>query len=98
MASLQGLRTHARMSGQIHLDWLRLLWVLVDTQKQFYHERMGQEDEIGTKSSRRARTKNINFDKTFIGRVIALGCTTRCHQSLHILALPRPGFVNSLPW
>jgi len=32
------------MSGQIHADFLRLLWVLADTQMRSYYESMGKED------------------------------------------------------
>ena len=34
------------MSGQIHADFLRLLWVLADKQIQSYYESMGKEDKI----------------------------------------------------
>jgi len=34
------------MSGQIHADFLRLLWVLVDKQLRLYYESMGKEDKI----------------------------------------------------
>ena len=35
------------MSGQIHADFLRLLWVLADKQLRLYYESMGKEDKIG---------------------------------------------------
>ena len=35
------------MSGQIHADFLRLLWVLADKQMRSYYESMGNEDKIG---------------------------------------------------
>ena len=35
------------MSGQIHADFLRLLWVLADQQMRSYYESMGKEDNIG---------------------------------------------------
>jgi len=34
------------MSGQIHVDFLRLLWVLADKQLRSYYESMGKEDKI----------------------------------------------------
>jgi hypothetical protein len=36
------------MSGQIHADFLQLLWVLADKQIQLYYESMGKEVKIGT--------------------------------------------------
>jgi len=40
----------AGMSGQIHADFLRLLWVLADKQLQSYYESMGKEDKIGSEA------------------------------------------------
>ena len=45
------------MSGQIHADFLRLLWVLADKQMRSYFESMGKEDKIGTEAFRWARAK-----------------------------------------
>ena len=79
------------MSGQIHADFLRLLWVLADKQMRSYYESMGKEDKIGTEAFRWARAKVFNCNKTSVGRVIAFGCATRCHLSVHSLAMPRSG-------
>jgi len=38
------------MSGQIHADFLRLLWVLADKQMPSYYESMGKEDKIGSET------------------------------------------------
>ena len=38
------------MSGQIHADFLRLLWVFADKQMWSYHESMGKEDKIGNEA------------------------------------------------
>jgi len=48
-------------------------------------------DEIGNEASRWARAKVFNYDKTSVGRAIAFGCATRCHLSVHSLAMPRSG-------
>jgi len=52
------------MSGQIHADFLRLLWVLADKQMRSYYETMGKEDKIGTEAFRWARAKEFNCNKT----------------------------------
>ena len=52
------------MSGQIHADFLRLLWVLADKQIRSYYESMGKEDKIGTEAFRWARAKVFNCNKT----------------------------------
>ena len=77
------------MSGQIHADFLRLLWVFADKQMRSYYESMGKEDKIGTESFQWARGKVFNCNKTSAGRVIAFGCATRCHLSVHSLAMSR---------
>ena len=38
------------MSGQIHADFLRLLWVLADKQMRSYYESIGKEDKIGNEA------------------------------------------------
>jgi len=78
------------MSGQIHADVLRLLWVLADKQMRSFYESMGKEDNIGNEAFQWARAKAFNSNKTSIGRVaITFGCAARCHLSVHSLALPR---------
>jgi len=59
------------MSGQIHANFLRLLWVLADKQKRSYYENMGKEDQIGTEAFQWARAKVFNYNKTSVGRAIA---------------------------
>ena len=38
-----------------------------------------------------ARAKVFKYNKTSVGRAIAFGCATRCHLSVHSLAMPRSG-------
>ena len=42
----------------------------------------------------------FNYNKTAVGRAIAFGCATRCHLSVHSLAMPRSGPDNGsqCPW
>ena len=82
------------MSGPMHADFLRLLWVFADKQMQSYYESMGKEDKIGTEAFRWARAKVFNCNKTSVGRAIAFGCATRCHLSVHSLTMPRSGLVD----
>ena len=79
------------MSGQIHVDFLRLLWILADNQMRSYYESIGKEDKIGSEAYRWAKAKVFNSNKTSVGRAIAFGCATRCHLSVHSLAMPRSG-------
>ena len=83
----------AGMSGQIHADFVRLLWVLADKQLRSYYESVDKEDKIGNEVFRWARTKVFNYNKTSVGRAIAFGCATRCHLSVHSLAMPRSGLL-----
>ena len=59
-----------------------------------YYESMGKEDEIGTEACGWARAKVFNCNKTSVGMAIAFGCATRCHLSVHSLAMPRSGPVD----
>ena len=83
------------MFGQIHADFLRLLWVLADKQMRSYYDSMGKEDKIGSEAFRWARAKVFNYNKTSVGRAIAFGCATRCHLSVHSLAMPCSGLDNA---
>ena len=60
------------MSGQIHVDFLRLFWVLADKQLRSYYESMGKEDKIGFEAFRWARAKVFNSNKTTVGRALPL--------------------------
>ena len=64
---------------------------LADKQMRSYYESMDKEDKIGTEVFRWARAKVFNCSKTSVGRAIAFGCATRCHLSVHSLAMPRRG-------
>ena len=37
------------------------------------------------------RAKVFTCNKTSVGRALAFGCATRCHLSVHSLAMPRSG-------
>ena len=63
------------MSGQIHAEILRVLWVLVDKQMRSYYESMDKEDKIGSEAFRWARAKVFNYNKTSVGRAIVLAVT-----------------------
>jgi len=56
-----------------------------------YYVSMG----IGTKAFRWVRAKVFKCNKTSVGRAIAFGCATRCHLSVHSLAMLRSGSVNA---
>jgi len=48
------------MSGQIHADFLRFLWVLADKQMRSYYESMDNEDKIRNEGFQWARAKVFN--------------------------------------
>ena len=79
------------MSGQIHVDFRCLLWVLADKQIQSHYECMGKEDKIGNHAFQWVRAKVFNSKKSCIGRAIVFGCATRCQLSVHSLVLPSSG-------
>ena len=87
-APAQGAPAIVGMSGQNHVDFLR---VLADKQMRSNYESMGKEDKIGNEAFRWARAKVFNSNRTSVGRAIAFGCATRCHLSVHSLAMPESG-------
>ena len=54
------------LSGQIHVVFLWLLWVLADKQMRSHYESMGKEDKIGNEAFRWARDKGFNRNKTSV--------------------------------
>ena len=56
-----------------------------------YQESIGKGDKIGNEAYRWASARVFNSNKTSVGKAIAFGCATRCHLSLHSLAMPRSG-------
>ena len=56
-----------------------------------YFESIGNADKIGSEAYRWAKATVFNSNKTSVGRAIAFGCATRCHLSVHSLAMPRSG-------
>ena len=72
------------MSGQIHADCLKLLWVLADKQLQSYYVSMGKEDKIGNEAFQWARAKAFNYNKTSVGRDIDFGLSSVCAHSCDV--------------
>jgi len=79
------------MSGQIHTDFLQLLWVLAHKQLRSYYESMDKEDKIGNEGFQWVRAKVFNYNKTSVGRAIVFDCATRCHLSVHSLVMASLG-------
>jgi len=57
---------------------------------------MQNEDNIENQAFQWVRAKVFKSNKTFIGRAIAYGCATRCHMSVHSLALSCSGSTVDL--
>jgi hypothetical protein len=87
------------MFGQIHADFLRLLWVLADKQMRSYSESMGKEDKDGNEAFRWARAKVFNCNKTSVGRAIACGlCTVLRYLARFWMMAPMAGVVKGGGW
>jgi len=76
------------VAGQIHPEFLRLLWVLADKQTRNDYALIGAEEEIGTEAFTWSRARTFSFNKHSIGRAIAYGTATRLHLSVHSTAPP----------
>jgi len=76
------------VAGQIHPEFLRLLWVLADTQTCNYYALIGAEEEVGSEAFKWSRARTFSFNKNSIGKAIAYAAATRLHLSVHSTAPP----------
>jgi len=76
------------VAGQIHPEFLRLLWVLADKQTSNYCALISAEEEIGSEAFTWSRARTFSFDKNSIGKAIAYATATRLHLSVHSTAPP----------
>ena len=76
------------VAGQIHPEFLRLLWVLADKQTRNYYALIGAEEEIGGMAFTWSRARTFSYNKNSIGKAIAYATATRLHLSVHSTAPP----------
>jgi len=87
------------VAGQIHAEFLRLLWILADKQTRNYYALIGAEEEIGNEAFTWSRARTFSFNKNSIGKTIAYAAATRPHLSVHSTVPPsrrQPGQPISL--
>jgi len=86
------------VTGRIHLEFLRLLWVLADKQTRNYYALIGAEEEIGSEVFTWSGARTIRFNKNSIGKAIAHATATGLHLSVHSTTPPsrrQPGQPTS---
>jgi len=76
------------VAGQIHPDFLRLLWVLADKHTRNYYALIGAEEEIDSEAFMWSRARTFSFNKNSIGKAIAYATATPLHLSVHSTAPP----------
>jgi len=76
------------VAGQIHPEFLRLLWVLADKQTRNYYVLISADEEIGSEAFTWSRARTFSFNKNSIGKAIAYATATRLHLSVHSTAPP----------
>jgi len=76
------------VAGQIHPDFLRLLWVLADKQTRNYYALIGAEEDFGSEAFTWSRARTLSFNKNSIGKAIAYATATHLHLSVHSTAPP----------
>jgi len=54
------------VAGQIHPEFLRLLWVLADKHTRNYYALIGAEEEIGSEAFTWSRAQTFSFNKNSI--------------------------------
>jgi len=86
------------VAGQMHPEFLRLLWVLADKETRNYYALIGAEEEIGSEAFSWSRASTFGFNKNSIGKAIVYATDTRLHLSVHSTAPPsrrQPGQLIS---
>jgi len=76
------------VAGQIHPEFLRLLWVLADKYTRNYYALIGTEEEIGSEAFTWSRARTFSLNKNSIGKAIAYATATRLHLCVHSTAPP----------
>jgi len=78
------------MAGQIHPEFLRLLWVLADKRTHNYYTLISAEEEIGSEAFTwsLSRACTFSFNKNSIGKAITYATATRLHLYVHSTAPP----------
>jgi len=76
------------VAGQIHAEFLRLLWVLADKQTRNYYALIGADEEIGSEAFKWSRARTFSFNQNSIGKAIAYATATRLSLSVHSAAPP----------
>jgi len=76
------------VAGQIHPEFLRLVWVLVDKQTRNYFTVISADEEIGSETFTWSRARTFSFNKNSIGKAIAYVTATRPHLSVYSTAPP----------
>jgi len=76
------------VAGQIHPEFLRLLWVLPDKQTRNYYALIRAEEEIGREDFTWSRARTFSFNMNSIGKAITYATATRLHLSVHSTPLP----------
>jgi len=74
------------VAGQIHPEFLRLLWALADKHTCNYYALICAKEEIGNEVFMWSRARTFSFNKNFIGKAIVHATATRLHLSVHSTA------------
>jgi len=84
------------VAGQIHPEFLRLLWVLAVKQTRNYYALIGAEEEIGSEASTWSRARTFSLTRTLLARQSLMplphAYTSPCTVQLHrrVINLPSP--------
>jgi len=76
------------VAGEIHPEFLRLLWVLADMQTVKYFNLVGDEEDIGNEHFKWSRASTFSYNRNAIGLAVAYASALRTHLSVHGTAHP----------
>ena len=76
------------VASKIHLEFLRLLWVLADMQTVQYFNLVGDEEDIGNERFKWSRASTFSYNRNAIGLAVAYASAIRINLSVHGTAHP----------
>ena len=72
------------VAGEIHPEFLRLLWEMGDMQTFMYFNLVGDEEDIGSERFKWGRASTFRYDRNAIGLAVAYASAkTSTHSFVH---------------
>ena len=85
------------VTGKIHPEFLRLLWVMADMQTVKYFHLVGDENDIGSERFKWSRASTFSYNRYAICLAVVYTVAVRTHLSVHGTTNPMSA-ASVRPW